>query len=229
MTAAKIASPTCAENQGRRQEVGVQARQRRHRSPSLMGRRAEGDGGSGRRAAGRPCLQPSKFLDSPVGEGPAFVGASLADLRRFPAEAGGGFQVDAAQRGLDPTDWKPLSTVGAGARAAVLNMRADLMGDLRELKRPLVYGRITIVPRPSGSMSGAGASTQGSPSAPTPSESCRTTGSPRGSGSMHPCQSPSAVSRVVSRWRRPSERTATTATTAGITRAAASHGFVRRA
>ena len=142
---------------------------------------------------------------------------------------GPGFQVDAAQRGLDPTDWKPLSTVGAGARAAVLNMRADLMGDLRELKRPLVYGRITIVPRPSGSMSGAGASTQGSPSAPTPSESCRTTGSPRGSGSMHPCQSPSAVSRVVSRWRRPSERTATTATTAGITRAAASHGFVRRA
>jgi predicted XRE-type DNA-binding protein len=101
-----------------------------------------------------------------------FVGASLADLRRFPAEARreAGFQLDAVQRGLDPTDWKPLSTVGAGVReirihvlgalqvaamkktmkvrgsvflelgfppeeAAVLKMRADLMGDLREFIR----------------------------------------------------------------------------------------------
>jgi phage-related protein len=47
-----------------------------------------------------------------------FVGASLADLRRFSAEARreAGFQLDAVQRGLDPADWKPLPTVGVGAR-----------------------------------------------------------------------------------------------------------------
>jgi phage-related protein len=47
-----------------------------------------------------------------------FVGASLGDLRRFPAEARreAGFQLDAVQRGLDPTDWKPLPTVGIGVR-----------------------------------------------------------------------------------------------------------------
>jgi phage-related protein len=58
-----------------------------------------------------------------------FVGASLADLRRFPAEARreAGFQLDAVQRGLDPTDWKPLPTVGSGVR----EIRIHVLGQWR--------------------------------------------------------------------------------------------------
>jgi phage-related protein len=58
-----------------------------------------------------------------------FVGASLADLRRFPVEARreAGFQLDAVQRGLDPTDWKPLSTVGVGVR----EIRIHVLGQWR--------------------------------------------------------------------------------------------------
>jgi phage-related protein len=58
-----------------------------------------------------------------------FVGASLADLRRFPAEArrDAGFQLDAAQRGLDPTDWKPLPAVGVGVR----EIRIHVLGQWR--------------------------------------------------------------------------------------------------
>jgi phage-related protein len=58
-----------------------------------------------------------------------FVGASLADLRRFPAEARreAGFQLDAVQRGLDPTNWKPLPTVGVGVR----EIRIQRLGEWR--------------------------------------------------------------------------------------------------
>lgn len=57
------------------------------------------------------------------------MGASLADLRRFPAEARreAGFQLDAVQRGLDPTDWKPLPTVGSGVR----EIRIHVLGQWR--------------------------------------------------------------------------------------------------
>lgn len=60
-----------------------------------------------------------------------FVGSSLADLRRFPAEARreAGFQLDAVQRGLDPTDWKPLSTVGVGVR----EIRIHVLGEWRAI------------------------------------------------------------------------------------------------
>jgi phage-related protein len=46
-----------------------------------------------------------------------FVGSVLDDLRNFPAEARRhtGFQPDAVQRGLMPDDFKPMSSVGAGA------------------------------------------------------------------------------------------------------------------
>lgn len=57
------------------------------------------------------------------------MGASLKDLRRFPAEARreAGFQLDAVQRGLDPTDWKPLAAVGAGVR----EIRIHVLGEWR--------------------------------------------------------------------------------------------------
>lgn len=47
-----------------------------------------------------------------------FRGASLDDLRGFPASARrmAGFQLDRVQHGEDPHDWKPMSTIGAGVR-----------------------------------------------------------------------------------------------------------------
>ena len=47
-----------------------------------------------------------------------FIGSSLSELRAFPetARRDAGYQIDRVQQGLDPVDWKPMNTVGAGAR-----------------------------------------------------------------------------------------------------------------
>jgi phage-related protein len=47
-----------------------------------------------------------------------FVGTSLEDLRAFPTTARreAGYQIDQVQHGRDPDDWKPMRTVGRGAR-----------------------------------------------------------------------------------------------------------------
>lgn len=47
-----------------------------------------------------------------------FRGSSLADLRAFPpaARSEAGHQIDQVQRGRNPDDWKPMSTVGPGVR-----------------------------------------------------------------------------------------------------------------
>jgi len=47
-----------------------------------------------------------------------FVGSSLEDLSRFPAEAkrAAGFELWQVQNGLDPSDWKPMNSVGIGVR-----------------------------------------------------------------------------------------------------------------
>ena len=60
-----------------------------------------------------------------------FVGSSLDDLRAFPAEArrAAGFELGFIQRGLDPSDWKPLSEVGAGVR----EIRIHVLGEWRVL------------------------------------------------------------------------------------------------
>ena len=44
------------------------------------------------------------------------MGSALADLRGFPdtARREAGYQLNRVQHGLDPTDWKPMSTVGPG-------------------------------------------------------------------------------------------------------------------
>jgi phage-related protein len=46
----------------------------------------------------------------------AWVGASFEDLRDFPPEARrvAGFELRRIQRGLMPTDWKPIPSVGPG-------------------------------------------------------------------------------------------------------------------
>jgi phage-related protein len=46
----------------------------------------------------------------------AFVGNSLEDLRAFPVDARrrAGFELDQVQRGLSPTDSKPMTSIGSG-------------------------------------------------------------------------------------------------------------------
>ena len=48
----------------------------------------------------------------------AFVGSALEDLRDFPANARreAGYHRDRVQRGLDPDDWKPMTSIGPGVR-----------------------------------------------------------------------------------------------------------------
>ncbi len=47
-----------------------------------------------------------------------WVGSARRDIRSFPADARAiaGFELRRVQHGLDPTDWKPMTTVGPGVR-----------------------------------------------------------------------------------------------------------------
>jgi len=51
-------------------------------------------------------------VDKPV----LWVGPSLGDLRAFPEAARrvAGFELRRVQQGLQPTDWKPVTSVGSG-------------------------------------------------------------------------------------------------------------------
>ena len=46
-----------------------------------------------------------------------FVGGSLEELKQFPAGARreAGFELSNVQAGLQPSDWKPMSSIGPGA------------------------------------------------------------------------------------------------------------------
>ena len=48
----------------------------------------------------------------------AWSGSALDDLKAFPDDARqrAGFELYRLQQGLEPTDWKPMTTVGAGVR-----------------------------------------------------------------------------------------------------------------
>jgi phage-related protein len=47
-----------------------------------------------------------------------FLGDSLAEIRRFPevARKEAGVQLHKIQLGFDPSDWKPMSSIGPGVR-----------------------------------------------------------------------------------------------------------------
>jgi phage-related protein len=51
-------------------------------------------------------------------KGIEFLGTALKRVCEFPARAKweAGHQLDRVQRGLDPTDWKPMKSVGQGVR-----------------------------------------------------------------------------------------------------------------
>lgn len=48
----------------------------------------------------------------------AWLGSARRDIRAFPADARRrcGFQLRKVQQGLDPDDWKPMTSVGPGVR-----------------------------------------------------------------------------------------------------------------
>lgn len=47
-----------------------------------------------------------------------WLGSSRDDIRGFPVEARqeAGYELDRVQRGLEPSDWSPMPTVGPGVR-----------------------------------------------------------------------------------------------------------------
>jgi len=56
-----------------------------------------------------------------------FVGSALEDLRAFPRapRREAGYQLDRVQSGLDPSDWKPMPTVGRGVREIRIHYRGQ--------------------------------------------------------------------------------------------------------
>ena len=58
-----------------------------------------------------------------------FIGSSLDDLRNFPDEArkAAGFELYFVQRGLEPTDWKPMPGIGRGVK----EIRIHVLGEWR--------------------------------------------------------------------------------------------------
>ncbi len=59
----------------------------------------------------------------------AFIGSSLDDLRNFPEEArkAAGFELYSIQRGLEPTDWKSMPSIGRGVK----EVRIHVLGEWR--------------------------------------------------------------------------------------------------
>lgn len=57
-----------------------------------------------------------------------FLGDSLIQLRRFPdiARREAGVQLYLVQQGLEPNDWKPMSSVGPGVREIRLRDEAGI-------------------------------------------------------------------------------------------------------
>ena len=73
-----------------------------------------------------------------------FLGDSLVRLREFPSSArrSAGYQLDRVQRGLEPDDWKPMKTIGAGVRE--LRIR-DRTGGFRVIYLATLPDRIVVL------------------------------------------------------------------------------------
>lgn len=72
-----------------------------------------------------------------------FIGSSLEDLKDFPAEARRvvGFALDAIQRGLSPSDWKPMASVGSGA----YEVRIHVLGEWRVIYVAKFAGSVYVL------------------------------------------------------------------------------------
>ena len=73
-----------------------------------------------------------------------FLGDSLTRLRDFPEEARSeaGYQLSEVQQGNDPSDWKPMKTVGAGVRE--IRVR-DATGAFRVIYLATLLDRVLVL------------------------------------------------------------------------------------
>ena len=57
----------------------------------------------------------------------SWLGSSLEDLRAFPEDArwSAGYQLGRVQRGLEPSDWKVMATVGTGVMEIRVHTRLE--------------------------------------------------------------------------------------------------------
>ena len=62
--------------------------------------------------------ESAQKIERRVSVAPMWCGDSLRKMRGFPkgARAEGGHQLNRVQQGLDPNDWKPITSVGVGVR-----------------------------------------------------------------------------------------------------------------
>jgi phage-related protein len=62
-------------------------------------------------------------MDKPL----LWLGSAKTDIRRFPRSARriAGFQLLRVQQGLEPTDWKPMSSIGSGVRELRVHTGAE--------------------------------------------------------------------------------------------------------
>lgn len=72
-----------------------------------------------------------------------FTGSTLETIRNFPSAATqrAGYQLELVQRGGDPTDWKPLPSVGKGVR----EIRIHIEGEYRVLYVTNIGGVIYVL------------------------------------------------------------------------------------
>jgi phage-related protein len=72
-----------------------------------------------------------------------WAGSSRRDLRAFPLEARNalGFELELVQRGQEPTDWKPMPSVGMGVR----EIRARIGGAWRMVYVTRLEDRIWVL------------------------------------------------------------------------------------
>ena len=72
-----------------------------------------------------------------------FMGRSLLAIRAFPkpARQAAGYQLDRIQHGLNPTDWKPIPSIGQGVR----EIRVREGGQFRVIYVASVASQIAIL------------------------------------------------------------------------------------
>ena len=90
----------------------------------------------------------------------SFRGNSLDDLRQFPLNARRevGYQIDRVQNGLEPSDWKPMNSVGQGVIDHIYERGLTIMpfvttnatkaAVIQGLQSALEHGYIKIINNP---------------------------------------------------------------------------------
>ncbi|WP_444512325.1 type II toxin-antitoxin system RelE/ParE family toxin [Methylomonas sp. HW2-6] len=73
-----------------------------------------------------------------------FLGNALEELRAFPVSVRreAGFQLDQVQHGYEPSDWKPMNTVGSGVKEIRIR---DVTGAFRVLYVAKFFDAIYVI------------------------------------------------------------------------------------